>query len=55
MVMKLLANQLVTGIILFLFVGVSCVPVRQYQDMKARNSKCEEERDYLKNQNKELS
>jgi chemotaxis protein MotB len=39
----------------FLLISISCVPVRQYQDMKTRNTKCEEERDYLKNQNKELT
>lgn len=38
-----------------LYFIVSCVPVRQYQDMKSRSEKCEEERDYLKNQNKELT
>lgn len=53
--MKLFANPFTTGAMLFLLISVSCVPVRQYQDMKARNTKCEEERDYLKNQNKELT
>ncbi len=38
-----------------LYFSVSCVPVRQYQDMKSRSEKCDEERDYLKNQNKELT
>lgn len=31
----------------------SCVPARQYQDLKAKNEKCEEERDFLKNKNSE--
>jgi len=38
-----------------LYFSVSCVPVRQYQDMKSRSEKCEQERDYLKSQNKELT
>lgn len=41
------------GVILLLM--ASCVPARQYQDMKDRALKCEEEKEYLKNQNKELS
>lgn len=53
--MKLFANPITTGAMLFLLISVSCVPVRQYQDMKTRNTKCEEERDYLKNLNKELT
>ena len=53
--MKSSRQVIFSAIVLFLFVGVSCVPVRQYQDMKTRNQKCEEERDYLKNQNKEIS
>lgn len=53
--MKSSIQFILLGIVVFLFVGVSCVPVRQYQDMKSRNTKCEEERDYLKNQNKEIS
>lgn len=36
----------------FLF---SCVPARQYQDMKSRAEKCEEERSFMKNQNEELN
>lgn len=31
------------------------MPVRQYQDMKSRSEKCAEERDFLKNQNKEVT
>lgn len=42
-------------IITVIYVGTSCVPVRQYQDMKSRSEKCAEERDFLKNQNKELT
>jgi chemotaxis protein MotB len=53
--MKSSIQVFVLGMFLFLFVGVSCVPVRQYQDMKTRSEKCEEERDYLKNQNKEIT
>lgn len=53
--MKLFTNPLLTAAMFFLLISVSCVPARQYQDMKARNTKCEEERDYLKTQNKELS
>lgn len=53
--MKSSVQVILSALVLFLFVGVSCVPVRQYQDMKTRNQKCEEERDYLKNQNKEIT
>ena len=53
--MKSSVQIILSALVLFLFVGVSCVPVRQYQDMKTRNQKCEEERDYLKNQNKEIT
>ncbi|MFH2141513.1 MAG: OmpA family protein [Bacteroidota bacterium] len=31
----------------------SCVPARQYQDLKTKNQKCEEEREYIKNKNAE--
>jgi len=31
------------------------VPVRQYQDMKTRSENCEKERDFLKNQNKDIT
>jgi chemotaxis protein MotB len=53
--MKSSVQVILSALIFFLFVGVSCVPVRQYQDMKTRSEKCEEERDFLKNQNKEIS
>jgi chemotaxis protein MotB len=53
--MKLSKQVILLGIVVFLLLGVSCVPVRQYQDMKDRNAKCEEEREFLKNQNKELT
>ena len=53
--MKLFTNTLVIGTMFLLLISVSCVSPRQYQDMKARNAKCEEERDYLKNQNKDLT
>lgn len=53
--MKSSFQIILSAVVLFLFISTSCVPVRQYQDMKTRNQKCEEERDYLKNQNKELS
>jgi chemotaxis protein MotB len=53
--MKSSTQVFVLGMFLFLFVGVSCVPVRQYQDMKTRSESCEKERDYLKNQNKEIT
>ncbi|NSW44523.1 MAG: OmpA family protein [Bacteroidales bacterium] len=33
----------------------SCVPLKQYKDLKSKNEQCEDERGYLKNQNKELS
>lgn len=45
----------------FLFVGVlsivlaSCVPLKQYKDLKSKNQQCEDERLYLKNQQKELT
>ncbi len=55
LVMKLSKQVILMGIVIFLLLSVSCVPVRQYQDMKARNAKCEEEREFLKNQNKELT
>jgi len=32
----------------------SCVPLKQYKDLKSKNEQCEDERGYLKNQNKEL-
>ncbi|MGQ9847656.1 MAG: OmpA family protein [Bacteroidales bacterium] len=32
----------------------SCVPLKQYKDLKSKNEQCEDERSYLKNQNKEL-
>lgn len=53
--MKLSKQSILMGIVVFQLLSVSCVPVRQYQDMKSRNEKCEEEREFLKNQNKELS
>jgi len=34
---------------------MSCVPARQYQDLKSKNQKCEEERALLKDQNEALS
>lgn len=33
----------------------SCVPLKQYKDLKTKNQQCEDERSYLKNQQKELS
>jgi chemotaxis protein MotB len=53
--MKSSKRVILIGIAALLFIGVSCVPSRQYQDMKTRATKCEEEREYLKNQNKELT
>ena len=53
--MKLFANPLLTGAMLFLLISVSCVSPRLYQDIKAKNAKCEDELDYLKTQNKELT
>ncbi len=32
---------------------ISCVPLKQYKDLKYKNDLCEDERTYLKNQNKE--
>lgn len=42
---------------LFLVAGLlySCVPARQFQELKEKNTKCEEERNMLKDKNKELS
>ncbi|MCX7861524.1 MAG: OmpA family protein [Bacteroidales bacterium] len=34
---------------------VSCVPLKQYKDLKLKNQQCEDERAYLKNQQKELT
>ncbi len=33
----------------------SCVPLKQYKDLKSKNQQCEDERAYLKTQQKELS
>lgn len=43
-----------TLILLFVLSLFSCVPLRQYKDLKSKNEQCEDERSYLKNQNKEL-
>lgn len=45
------------NIILFLSIALlaSCVPLKQYKDLKTKNQQCEDERAYLKNQQKELS
>lgn len=53
--MKKQLKRLIIITIIGVFMVTSCVPVRQFQDLKERNQKCEEERDYLKSQNKELS
>lgn len=34
---------------------ISCVPLKQYKDLKSKNEQCEDERGYLKSQNKEMS
>ncbi|MCX7954393.1 MAG: OmpA family protein [Bacteroidales bacterium] len=34
---------------------LSCVPIKQYRDLKDKNEQCEDERSYLKNREKELS
>lgn len=37
------------------FSFISCVPLKQYKDLKSKNEQCLDEKDYLKNQNKEMS
>lgn len=43
-----------TLVLVFSFSLFSCVPLKQYKDLKSKNEQCEDERSYLKNQNKEL-
>jgi len=42
-------------LISLIFVFFSCVPLKQYKDLKTKNQQCEDERAYLKNQQKELT
>ncbi len=46
-------NILLVSIVLL--VVASCVPLKQYKDLKNKNQQCEDERAYLKNQQKELT
>ncbi len=41
--------------VVFVVMLSACVPLKQYKDLKTKNQQCEDERSYLKNQQKELS
>lgn len=42
-------------VVVFSIFLASCVPLKQYKDLKSKNQQCEDERAYLKNQQKELT
>ena len=51
---KLTLKQLLYAVVLS-FVVASCVPARQYEEMKAKRTECEDELKQLKSSNKELT
>ncbi|GAB4446462.1 MAG: OmpA family protein [Bacteroidales bacterium] len=52
----IMTKKLIFALVLVFTISLfSCVPLKQYKDLKSKNEQCEDERGYLKNQNKELS